>query len=1213
MKTKKRLLSILLSLVMVLGLMPGMSLTAYADDNTVTWSSSQIRNIRIDVRDGMARNNTISGITVTGSGSTAAWMGDMIDFGPDGSFTFTSSVGNISAIVISASTRWVEEQLLSSGWSKTSSGLSWSGTAAASVTLSAQFSALDDVSQIVFTKASAHTHSFTYSASGATITATCSATGCTLPPSTEGGTDHVAKLTIVKPTLTTVGGTGDAAATLDADALAAFNAATGKSLAATDIKYVGRDGTTYAESATAPTKAGKYTAKLTLSGVKTAEGEDKSVTASVEYSIKYTVTFETNGGTPIPEQQLVEAGGYATRPKTDPEKEGSVFGDWYADASFNRKYGFNEEVTENTTVYAKFGEHRVSWVIYTGANQGSYMLSDVFTGTVPAADSDDRVNQVKTFLEMDLPEGATFTDWTTETDASGNVTYTVRPLCPVTLHANDGTINTGNVTSYICGTGATLPTDVTRAKYDFGGWFDNSEFTGTAVTQISTTDSGSKEYWAKWTPVYAVAATVTANNRTYDGTEQPLVTVTGEPTGGTMQYALGTATEATEQYTTSIRTATNAGTYYVWYKAVGDANHNDTAAACVTAKILAPISATVTFKVVNGAWDDGTTADKTVTLTGYEGDTLKLAADQIPAVGSKPNDTYKAGSWDVTPSTETAITENVTYTYTYADKDSVSATVTFKVVNGAWDDETTADKTVTLTGAEGDTLKLSADQIPAVGSKPNDTYKAGSWDVTPSTDTAITEATTYTYTYAQKDSISQTVTFKVVNGSWNDETTADKTVTLTGYEGDTLKLSADQIPAVGNKPADTFKAGAWDEVPSTETAITQDTTYTYTYEALDEKEAASVTKAPKAIDPTYSAKAQKLVTAGAAEGGTMVYAVTQGKSAPKASAYAKSIPTGIDAGVYYVWYKAVGDADHADSKPAKVKVTVKRLDIKKCKITARPLDYTGKKLKPDVTVKHGKKKLAEKKDYTLAYGKKIVKPGEYDVTVAGKGNYKGSKKLKFEVRQPEIAITDLKGDIHSFTVKWTEKEEMDGYQIQFCKRKDMSGKQTVTFRIPEMNPKCTKTIVGLSDGTRYYVRIRGYRIIDKKKHFTAWSAVESVKTKPENRKNEGARQAEMSVGETLDLKAALAEGEVAADWITDDTAIVAVTEEGFVTAMQTGNAAVIAILENGGEIEFAISVREDGVVLLDLAEDDLALDLEGDVFGNVIGDAEMDMEMEIEN
>ncbi|MBR1445053.1 MAG: hypothetical protein IJ583_16155 [Firmicutes bacterium] len=105
---------------------------------------------------------------------------------------------------------------------------------------------------------------------------------------------------------------------------------------------------------------------------------------------------------------------------------------------------------------------------------------------------------------------------------------------------------------------------------------------------------------------------------------------------------------------------------------------------------------------------------------------------------------------------------------------------------------------------------MTAEQIPTVGSKPNDTYKAGNWDVTPSTETAITADTTYTYTYAQKDSISKTVTFKVANGSWNDDTMADKTVTLTGYEGDTLKLTADQIPTVGSKPNDIYKAGSWD-------------------------------------------------------------------------------------------------------------------------------------------------------------------------------------------------------------------------------------------------------------------------------------------------------------------------------------------------------------------------------------------------------------------
>ena len=164
------------------------------------------------------------------------------------------------------------------------------------------------------------------------------------------------------------------------------------------------------------------------------------------------------------------------------------------------------------------------------------------------------------------------------------------------------------------------------------------------------------------------------------------------------------------------------------------------------------ISYTVTFGVVNGSWDDGTTADKTVNLSGYEGDELFLQAGDIPSVGNLPNDEFKSGSWNITPSVSIAITGDTAYTYTYAPKDGISSTVTFKVVNGQWDDGTTADKVVTLTGHEGDILKLSSGQIPAVGTKPNDGYKAGSWDVTPSTDTAISSNVTYTYTYVADSS-----------------------------------------------------------------------------------------------------------------------------------------------------------------------------------------------------------------------------------------------------------------------------------------------------------------------------------------------------------------------------------------------------------------------------------------------------------------------------
>ena len=43
---------------------------------------------------------------------------------------------------------------------------------------------------------------------------------------------------------------------------------------------------------------------------------------------KYTVTFDSNGGTPAPAQQEIEDGGKVTKP-TDPTKAGYIFGGWY--------------------------------------------------------------------------------------------------------------------------------------------------------------------------------------------------------------------------------------------------------------------------------------------------------------------------------------------------------------------------------------------------------------------------------------------------------------------------------------------------------------------------------------------------------------------------------------------------------------------------------------------------------------------------------------------------------------------------------------------------------------------------------------------------------------------------------------------------------------------------------------------------------------------
>lgn len=71
----------------------------------------------------------------------------------------------------------------------------------------------------------------------------------------------------------------------------------------------------------------------------------------------------------------------------------------------------------------------------------------------------------------------------------------------VTLQTDGGTIASGKeVTGYTYGTGAVLPTanDITLEGYRFDGWYADSSFSGSPVTEITGTDTGDKVFYAKW-------------------------------------------------------------------------------------------------------------------------------------------------------------------------------------------------------------------------------------------------------------------------------------------------------------------------------------------------------------------------------------------------------------------------------------------------------------------------------------------------------------------------------------------------------------------------------------------------------------------------------------------------------------------------------------------------------------------------------------------
>jgi len=68
---------------------------------------------------------------------------------------------------------------------------------------------------------------------------------------------------------------------------------------------------------------------------------------------KYTVNFETNGGSKI--DALADASGIITKPATDPAKANFNFDGWYKDKELNNAWNFgSDKVTKDTTLYAKW-------------------------------------------------------------------------------------------------------------------------------------------------------------------------------------------------------------------------------------------------------------------------------------------------------------------------------------------------------------------------------------------------------------------------------------------------------------------------------------------------------------------------------------------------------------------------------------------------------------------------------------------------------------------------------------------------------------------------------------------------------------------------------------------------------------------------------------------------------------------------------------------
>ncbi len=226
----------------------------------------------------------------------------------------------------------------------------------------------------------------------------------------------------------------------------------------------------------------------------------ENITLTAKWNInKYTVTFNSYGGTPVPPAQEVECGLTAAEPATAPTKTGYTFDGWYLG---DEKYDFSDAVEQNITLYANW-EKNIYTVTYTDGVDGEEVFADQ-TDRVPFEDTTPAFKGTKTRA------GYVFAGWKPafSDTVTGNVTYVAQwkddknnngiaddEEEKYTVTYTDGVANEEVFADQVYGdllSGTATPAfkgNPTRDGYVFDGW----------KPAFSDTVTGNVTYVAQWT------------------------------------------------------------------------------------------------------------------------------------------------------------------------------------------------------------------------------------------------------------------------------------------------------------------------------------------------------------------------------------------------------------------------------------------------------------------------------------------------------------------------------------------------------------------------------------------------------------------------------------------------------------------------------------------------------------------------------------------
>ena len=116
--------------------------------------------------------------------------------------------------------------------------------------------------------------------------------------------------------------------------------------------------------------------------------------------------------------------------------------------------------------------------------------------------------------------------------------------------------------------------------------------------------------------------------------------------------------------------------------------------------------------------------------------------------------------------------------------------------------------------------------------------------------------------------------------------------------------------------------------------------------------------------------------------------------------------------------------------------------------------YSGKAIKPEVTVKYTYGKLIPGEDYTLSYANNR-NVGEASVTITGTGKCIGRKTISFIINPKAVPLSSLKAGKSALIARWKKGSSIDGYEIEYCLKKNFKGAEKITVS----GAKATSTVL----------------------------------------------------------------------------------------------------------------------------------------------------------